>query len=140
MPMPTLEISMVYRLALLTLLLAPCWTTTATAEEPVPEAWQALEMWEPQHIFRDRELLFVIAKERRVTDTIYSAMVRAGLCAYVGAGRIQLEGVEEIVILNDRGMTGWRFEGGAEACREVNAALTGSDGVNLELLGRTSLY
>ena len=109
-----------------------------THDPVVDEAYEALAQWEPQHIFRDKSLLFIITKEPRVTEVIYAAMLNAGLCTYVQANRIELRGINQITFLNNRGMSGWVFEGGASLCGEISAEPS-SNG-NVKLLGRTHLY
>ena len=111
----------------------------AQQERPTHEAARALEMWEPLSIQQQPVgSLVITAKERRVTAQVYESMILIGLCAHVHLGRISLPGIHEVVIMNRFGGSGWVFEGGAEACREL---MSGSrDSQRIRLMGRTHLY
>ena len=95
-------------------------------------------MWQPLSVERVGSTLIVVAKERQVTQTVYEAMILIGLCGHVDAGRIALEGITEIAILNRFGGQGWVFEGGAVACGDIMAAPR--DGRRIRLLGQSRLY
>ena len=92
----------------------------AFADPVIDGAARALEMWAPLEIKRDGTVLMVRAKERRITRPIYLAMMKAGLCAFNGAGRISLAGIREIVIVNRFVGQGWVFEGGQAECKEIS--------------------
>ena len=88
------------------------YSTPAGGQDAESEAWLALEMWEPLSIEQNGPSLVVTAKERSVTQTIYTAMIGFGICLYVVTGEIELPGISEIVVLYRFGASGWVFEGG----------------------------
>ena len=104
--------------------------------DPATEAWWALMMWDPLDVQHEEQTLMVRAKERRVTQTIYQAMI-LGICGFVGSGHIALEGVREIVIINQFLAQGWVFEGGAPECEEVSRVPLRD--INVPLLSRSRL-
>jgi hypothetical protein len=106
--------------------------------DAVADAEKALEMWEPISVEKKGASLVVVAKERRVTATVYNAMIGAGICLSAGTGRAALSGVEEIVILNRFNAAGWVFEGGAEACKLL--AKVPVSKLNVMIAGRSHLY
>ena len=110
----------------------------ASAQNATEEAAQALAMWQPVSIERVDFALIVTTKERRVTENIYQAMMLAGMCAFVQAGRIRLAGITGVVILNRFEASGWVFEGGASECKSIMAFPR--DARSLRLLGHSHLY
>ena len=123
---------------LLAILLVSLCPAASLAANAVQEAHSALEGWEPLAIEQDGPVLLVVSKERRVSETVYGAMIRFGLCAFVAAGKIELRGIEMVAIVNRFGGSGWVLERAPGACRDITKAPRGE--INLELLKRTSLY
>lgn len=120
------------------LLLVLCYSTDAGAQDAVSEAWRALELWEPLSIEQKGSSLVVTSKERSVTQTIYEAMIGAGICLYAGTGEIELDGIAEIVILNRFHAAGWVFEGGKPDCTRF--AKIPYNQVGPLILGKTHMY
>ena len=100
-------------------LMAPPLTS---AQRAIPEATRALAMWAPLSIEQQGVRLVITAKERQVSQTVYTAMIYAGICLFAGTGRIQLAGITEIIILNRFRGAGWVFEGGKKECRQIAEA------------------
>lgn len=102
-------------------LLALVVTSPAAAASPASEASRALEAWGPLDVVQHESAIIVTAKERRVSQKVFEAMMTAGLCAFVQAKLIELKGIEGVVVLNRFQHSGWVFEGGAALCRDVMA-------------------
>lgn len=118
--------------------LAPLTSAQATTPKAVQEAAEALYLWEPVAIAQQGSRLVITSKERRVSQTVYTAMIRAGICLFARTGDIQLMGIKEILILNKFRGSGWVFEGGKSAC--VSLAQAAPDKVDILILGRSHLY
>ena len=111
----------------------------AMLESPaVREAAQALELWDPLSIEQQGSRLVITAKERQISQTVYTAMIGSGICLYAGTGHIQLIGITEIIILNRFQGMGWVFEGGTSACVPIVKASSGKRDVLI--LGQTHMY
>ena len=115
-----------------------CYSMSAAAQNAVSEARRALEMLAPLSIEQQGSRLVVTAKERRVTHTIYNAMIYAGICLYAGTGQIKLAGINEIAILNRFRASGWVFEGGAAPCKQISKAPAAT--VDILIAGHTHLW
>ena len=104
----------------------------------VREANMALELWAPLHVkVADGGILVVVTRERQVTSRIYQAIMLSGLCAFVSIGRIELLGVNAVLVVNRFAGQGYVFEGGAPLCRTVMGYDQKSRAIRL--LGHTSL-
>lgn len=105
-------------IALLAIVVA---ASPVAAKSPASEASQALAGWGPLNVAQEEAAIIVTAKERRVSQKVFEAMMTAGLCAFVQAKLIELEGIEGVAVLNRFQHSGWVFEGGADLCRDIMA-------------------
>ncbi len=117
------------------LFLIPAITLAGNQEA---EIRQSLEMWEPKKIEVKNSVLSIITKERRVTDTIYQAIIRAGVCMGTISRKKSLVDISEIRVLNQFGHQGYVFEGGISECNEI-VKMTGSK-TKIYILGRTHMH
>ena len=112
--------------------------TIVNAENQEAQIHKSLEMWQPKEVRVQSGVLSIISKERRITDTIYRAMITAGLCMGSISQPKSLEAISEIRILNQFGRQGYVFEGGNEECSEI-LNMTGSK-TELYVLSRTHMH
>jgi len=110
----------------------------AFANNQVSEIRESLFMWQPIEISVNNGILSIISKERRVTDTIYNAMIRSGVCMGTIPFPNSLKGIKEIRVLNKFGRQGYVFEGGKSECGDL-VKMSGSD-TDIFILGRTHLH
>jgi hypothetical protein len=96
----------------------------------------ALENWEPLDLSFESGTLTVLLPQRRVTQDIFMAIVRFGICLGVAAGD-DLSEVSELVILNQFGQQGYVYERGAQDCDILNQMRSGAD---VRVLGSTRVY
>lgn len=114
------------------------WASMVAANSVEEYAKQSLEMWEPNEVRLDGQSLIIIAKERRVTDKIYRAMIASGLCMGIIRRPNGLDGISKIKVLNQFGRQGYIFEGGEEECKEVNDIPANE--VEMYIIGRTHMH
>lgn len=105
---------------------------------PVEDAETALEPWQPVEVRRNGATLIVQLPQRRITLTIYEAVMVAGLCPSVGMDWADLGNIEHVCILNSFNTQGFVFEGGQAACKEI-AKLPIKDAKG-SLLGHTHAF
>ena len=104
----------------------------------VSEIQRSLADWEPISVKKLREIIIVTLPQPTVTDEIYNAVIRYGVCLSLWAGDVHLVGVEEIEVLNHFNAQGYVFEGGAGACQEIED-MTDHD-AKWAVLGKTHWY
>lgn len=104
--------------------------------DALTEARDALELFSPISINKKGANLIVVLPQRKITNTIYEAVMLFGLCARVQTQGYSLQNIKEVTILNQHKAQGYVFEGGAKECRELGE----SDNAKIKLLGRTHLY
>lgn len=80
---------------------------------------KSLDMWQPKEVKVQRGVVTIISKERRITDTIYQAMITSGLCMGTLSQPNSLDGISEIRVLNQFGRQGYVFDGGDAECGEI---------------------
>lgn len=107
---------------------------TVSVSEQVEES---LEMWEPSSVAYEDGSLIILAKERRVTDQIYQAMI-SGICMGMISRPDSLSGVTEIKMLNRFGRQGYVFEGGESDCKELNEMPMNQ--TEIHILGMTHMH
>jgi hypothetical protein len=112
--------------------------TIVTAGNQEAQIQKSLEMWQPKEVRVQNGVLSIISKERRVTDTIYRAMITAGLCMGTMSQSKSLDGISEIRVLNQFGRQGYVFEGGNAECSEI-LKMPGRK-TELYVLGRTHMH
>lgn len=117
------------------LFLAPAIAIAGSQEAQIQKS---LEMWQPKAVKLQGAALSVISKERRITDTIYQAMITAGLCMGTISRPTSLDGVSEIRILNKFGRQGYVFEGGDSECAEIVKMPVNK--TKIYILGRTHMH
>ena len=108
---------------------------------------KTLAMWAPKAIEQSQGVLTVVLPQPRVTDEIYQAVVKIGVCGALNVDEAALDGVKEIRVLNINSARGFVAEGGKVLCQELNAASDGRvddfTGVRVDkatLLGVTHVY
>ena len=85
------------------------------------EIRQLLEAWGPKTVRTG--VLVIVLPQRRITETIFAAVINTGICMFgVGLGRLNLDGVSEIWVLNQFERQGYVYEGGAAGCAEIKRA------------------
>lgn len=83
--------------------------------------------------------LVVVTNENRVTDTIYSSIIKKGICSIVWFKRPNaLKGITEVSVVNKFGRQGYVFEGGKRICEEMGKITT--DEIDFYLMGHTRLH
>ncbi|MDV2504674.1 MAG: hypothetical protein RX318_12080 [bacterium] len=122
----------------LAIFLVAIFLASAARADPVSDVRKAVEMWGPIVVKMRPVTLRVVLNQQQITETIYEAVIFAGICAFVQAGLIDISGIEEIEVLNRFGYQGYVFEGGHQECRELYK--TPRDRRNLHLLGMSRLY
>ena len=107
--------------------------------QPSKEIQQSLATWQPISMTIKSGNLLIVTKENRVTDTIFKAIIKNGVCMPIWLGsKKALNGIKEITILNKFQKQGYIFEGGKNACQEMgNLKDKQSD---FYLLGHSRLY
>jgi hypothetical protein len=96
----------------------------------------ALQNWEPLDLNFEGGTLTVLLPQRRVTQDIFLAIVRFGICVGIAAGDSFSE-VSELVVLNQFGQQGYIYERGAQDCDAINQMRSGAD---VRVLGSTRVY
>jgi hypothetical protein len=103
------------------------------------DAAELLEMWNPSSVTLDNGALIVVLPQQRITEDIYMAALRSGLCL----GRffeMPLNGVTSVSVLNQFAKQGYVYEKDMSSCDALNAMpVTGSD-AKIAILGATHLY
>ncbi|TVZ39366.1 hypothetical protein P886_3770 [Alteromonadaceae bacterium 2753L.S.0a.02] len=99
----------------------------------------ALAPWAPEFITIDGEQLKVILSSQRITQQMYSAVIKTGACAAVWSfGGDALPGVSNIAVVNSFAKQGYLFEGGAAECTALGKL--SSDASRIYMLERTRVY
>jgi len=110
----------------------------ALAGSQEAEIRQSLEMWQPKSVKVQGGIVSIVSNERRITDTIYEAMITAGICLVTIPRPKSLKGVSEIRILNQFSRQGYVFEGGSPECNEI-INMPGNK-AKIYVLGRTHTH
>lgn len=94
---------------------------TLSHADTVANARGLLEPWQPRSVsLTDEGVLRVVLEERRITNTIHSAVIR-GFCFAPITGT-DVAGVDAIFVLNESETQGRLFEDGVGACDALNQA------------------
>lgn len=99
---------------------------------------KSLDMWQPKEVKVQSGILTILSKERRVTDTIYQAMITNGLCMGTLSQPGSLDGISEVRVLNQFGRQGYVFDGGASECGEL--VELPRDKIEMYVLSRTHMH
>lgn len=104
------------RKAIFTLL----FTSTVAIAAPVPEAIiKSLKPWSPESVTLGAGTLQIITNQERVTDQIYAAILRDGVCMSLWLNKGSWSGVSMVKVLNRHQRQGYVFEGGEADCVEL---------------------
>lgn len=94
---------------------------SAAAQEPDQEIVALFDSWAPLAVDHAGSDLVVILPQPRITLQIFHAVVGFGLCLAEPLD-VDISEVGELVVLNQFGVQGFVFEGGAAGCEEVLSA------------------
>lgn len=108
-------------------------TLTATAAPPALVA--SLKPWSPLSVTSHGGTIEIVTPQDRVTDTIYLAVLRGGVCGSLWSNPGNWSGVTEIKVLNRHARQGYVFEGGEDECVELGE-LSGDES-EFYVLGRS---
>jgi len=86
--------------------------------------------WDPIDVRLEGKSLVIILPQRRITDTIYLAIIRSGLCMGPHFD-LPITGFSEVRILNEFGTQGFIYESGLEGCEDLD---------RLQILGATHAH
>lgn len=100
---------------------------------------KSLRDWQPLNIQIKSGNLIVTTKERRVTDTIYLAIVNTGLCTDYYFNKSLLNGIKSIYVLNEYNYQGYVLDGGADICEKIGK-MKDNNRIKFTILGKTHLY
>lgn len=103
--------------------------TTAEADS-LANAREMAWSWDPIDVRSEGESLVIILPQRRITDTIYLAIIRSGLCMGPHVD-LPITGFSEVRILNEFGTQGFIYESGLEGCEDLD---------RLQILGATHAH
>jgi len=84
-----------------------------------------LTTWQPISVEKNDGIVTIVLPEKIITDAIYSAVIKAGVCPAIIANETLLDGVREIRVLNMYKFRGFVAEGGKELCLKLNAEQSG---------------
>ena len=97
-----------------------------------------LYLWQPTQVSLDNGSLTIVLSERRITDTIYVAVI-TGICVGALNGR-HLLSMNEVILLNQSSDQGYVYEAGTEDC-ELLGYSAGSDGmIDYRVAGKTHYF
>lgn len=100
---------------------------------------KSLTPWGPLNIEIKHRNLIITTKERRVTDTIFLAMITDGLCMNYYFNKHLLDGISKITILNKFNYHGYVLEGGADVCAQIGK-MKNNNNIKFFILSKTHLY
>ena len=101
-------------------LLALSLVSASALAAPAPEViTRNLGAWAPQTVTLDSGVLTVVTPQDRVTDQIYMAVLRDGVCGSLWMNPDSWSGVSEVKVLNRHAHQGYVFEGGEAECNKL---------------------
>lgn len=124
----------------LPLSLACCLSLAACSESVDLTVYQkSLSSWNPIDVTSSERTLSVILNEDRVTDSMYSIIIKAGICGpfWLGEEQHQLSSFDSVSVSNRAGSQGYVFESPLEGCSELGDV--SDKDFNVSLMGRTHL-
>ncbi len=102
------------------------------------DAREIFAPWAPKSIeITNGGVLRITLNERRITDTVYYAVVQGGFCLGPLLN-MEMPEVKSVFVLNSRQTQGWLFETGADACNQINNAPANS--VKILIAGQSSAH
>lgn len=94
--------------------------------------------WAPKAIVKEKDKLSIVLDQRKITPTIYEAIMTSGVCYASDKDLNVLSGVNQVEILNTFGRQGYVFTGNAAICRDILDA--SKDLSKILLMGNSRLY
>ncbi|MCP4702838.1 MAG: hypothetical protein GY862_39155 [Gammaproteobacteria bacterium] len=83
-----------------------------------------LEPWHPKNVSIHKGAVAIVSNDKRLTEEIYMAMIRDGVCFSLWLKPDAWSGVKEIEIVNSTRKQGYVFEGGESSCEEMGKLIT----------------
>lgn len=84
---------------------------------------EILDTWEPKSVEIKDKIITIALNEKRVTKTIYEAVIKLGVCMTMYLGnKTFLDDVSKIIVLNEYSYQGWEFDQPKEACTKMGEA------------------
>lgn len=105
----------------------------------IQQAKELLDLWQPISVSQEGSTLRVVLNERQITQTIYLAVIKSGICVGVLTGK-PLPDVSSIEVLNEFSRQGYVYEAGTEDCAQINDLPVGDRTGTLLVLGKTKAF
>ncbi|MBJ8674577.1 hypothetical protein I5375_01560 [Citrobacter freundii] len=83
---------------------------------------KSLKPWQPVEITKSKDAVTVVIDDRQITDTIYDAVINAGVCPNIWTKDVPakyLESIKELHIVNKHKAQGYVFENPLDSCNEM---------------------
>lgn len=127
------------KLRTLVIVLALAASPVLAAPKAVQQAKELLALWQPEAVSLKGSTLTVVLPERQITEQIYLAVIKTGICVGV-LTRKPLPGVSSIEVLNQFSRQGYVYEAGTEDCAQINDLPVGDRIGTLLVLGKTHAF
>lgn len=98
-----------------------------------------LSGWQPISVDKTDGIVTITLSQNQITDTIYNAVIRAGVCPSLFVNEKLLDDVREMRVLNKHKFRGFVAEGGKALCDDLNAETSGQ-GKSFTLLAVTHTF
>lgn len=94
---------------------------------------KSTNLWQPLSIQEDKKIITLILNEQKVTDQIYSNIIKNGVCTplWLDENKKYLTGINEINVLNQYSKQGYVFESPKQACDAIGKSNDQEAGVRL---------
>jgi len=106
--------------------LSPQQQTARAVDEAPPGTFDVHEAlvertrpWAPTHLILEDGTLYVVIPQQRMTQRIYDAVVRTGVCRALVLDEVEVATIERIAVLNASANAGLVFDGGVAECEEM---------------------
>lgn len=98
---------------------------------------KSMKPWQPLSISESQKIITVTLNEQRVTDQIYSTIVKNAICTplWLEENKKYLKGTKEINVLNQYNKQGYILESPKQACDEIGKS--NNDDAAIRLMGAT---
>ncbi|EPG6463175.1 hypothetical protein QBF99_003397 [Citrobacter freundii] len=83
---------------------------------------KSLKPWQPVEITKSKDAVTVVIDDRQITDTIYDAVINAGVCPNIWTKDVPakyLESIKELRIVNKHKAQGYVFEKPLDSCNKM---------------------
>lgn len=110
-----------------------------TQADPVANARELTAAWKPIEVRAKGDSLVIVLPQRRITETIYLAVLTSGLCLGPLLNK-PVQGISEVRILNEFAAQGYVYEKGLEDCGTFNSRPTNSEATKFDILAATHMY